>query len=140
VSVVLCPGCQKPTTKNELVVRLAAQSKTPLFCSDACAKAQSTIGARLKYEDYIALWLKKEVTGRKSGGVLSSHVRRYVLEGANRQCSLCGWSGVNPTTGRSVVQVDHIDGDWEHSRPENLRAICPNCHAMTPNQRRQPGS
>ena len=27
--------------------------------------------------------------------------------------------------------VDHIDGDAKNNKPDNLRILCPNCHAMT---------
>jgi len=26
---------------------------------------------------------------------------------------------------------DHVDGDCSNSRRENLRLVCPNCHALT---------
>jgi len=50
------------------------------------------------------------------------------------------WQG-RPLT----LHVDHVDGDYLDCRPENLRFLCPNCHAQTPtyagrNMRRDPSS
>lgn len=30
-----------------------------------------------------------------------------------------------------TLEVDHVDGDWSDDRRENLRLLCPNCHALT---------
>lgn len=48
------------------------------------------------------------------------------------QCNKCGILDIweeEPIT----LQIDHINGDNEDNRIENLRILCPNCHSQTIN-------
>ncbi len=70
--------------------------------------------------------------------------RRLIADGIKKpECELCGWAECSPD-GRIPVELDHINGDRNDNRLENLRILCPNCHSLQPthrgmNQRRRGG-
>ncbi|TME35480.1 MAG: HNH endonuclease [Chloroflexi bacterium] len=80
---------------------------------------------------YVAAWLDGNASGVDSWGNVSGHVRRYLFD-TSGVCVMCGWAERHPVTGRIPLHIDHIDGDWRNNRPENLRLLCPNHHALTP--------
>lgn len=51
-----------------------------------------------------------------------------------KECERCGWSKMS-IDGRIPLELDHINGDRHDNRLENLRVLCPNCHALEPTHR-----
>jgi HNH endonuclease len=102
------------------------------YCNNKCQQ---------KYvkKDYISKWLSGEISGGKSYN-LSNYIRGYLLEQSNMCCSLCGWSKVNPHTGKVPLEIDHVDDNPFNHSPENLQVLCPNCHALkTKSPKSSPG-
>jgi 5-methylcytosine-specific restriction endonuclease McrA len=44
----------------------------------------------------------------------------------------CGWSEINPKSGKVPIQLNHINGNSEDNKLSNLELLCPNCHSLTP--------
>ena len=59
---------------------------------------------------------------------------RLINEGyLDPRCDICGitrW-----LDGEVPLQLDHKDGNKDNNNLKNLRLLCPNCHALTPQYR-----
>lgn len=82
---------------------------------------------------WLAAWQAGEVSGTREDGRPDWRVRQGLVLLRGQRCEKCGWAEVNPVSGRVPLHVDHIGGDRTKNRPEGVRLLCPNCHALTPN-------
>ncbi|MFJ1671250.1 HNH endonuclease [Streptomyces bottropensis] len=79
------------------------------------------------------------VLPEQAGRTNRSRLHQALTEiGVPYACVECGNTG--EWRGRSItLQIDHVNGNWRDNRRENLRYLCPNCHAVTETWCRQKG-
>src|SRR5258708_33920335 len=60
----------------------------------------------------------------------SAQLRRALIESTIKyRCVICN---IDEWKGKKInLEIDHIDGNSEDNRIENLRFLCPNCHSQT---------
>jgi Zn finger protein HypA/HybF involved in hydrogenase expression len=77
-----------------------------------------------KYDD--------ELVFTKNSPLSNKNIKRRIIKNSllDYECVECGitdsWNGKKIT-----LQLDHIDGDNNNNKLENLRFLCPNCHSQT---------
>ncbi len=70
----------------------------------------------------------------KDGRKINSHKLKTILirDGLKEmKCEICGnydWMG-----NKIPLELHHVNGDHWDNRIDNLKILCPNCHALTPN-------
>ena len=122
IQTYVCEFCGKEFTAKK-------KYSNHFFCSLNCS---NNYHARSKYEKVVKEWKEGKEPGYiPSTGQLRKSIRKYLIEQSDYKCSKCGFSGNNVKTGNSILQINHIDGDYKNNSPENLEVLCPNCHAMT---------
>ena len=94
------------------------------YCSIKCQK-------EYEYNVYIDKWKNGEETGNRGDYQISMYIKRYLYNKYKNKCARCGWGEVNKYTGNIPLEVEHIDGNYENNREENLILLCPNCHSLT---------
>lgn len=99
------------------------------FCSEHRSEYKA-----IRKEQQIQRWLSGEWAGGTNYG-LSKIIRIYLLERADYKCSKCGFNTPHPDDNKTILEINHINGDGTDHSPENLEVLCPNCHALTSSYR-----
>jgi predicted HNH restriction endonuclease len=112
---IFCGGSS--TTQNIYTCKMK-------YCSNSCQnKHKNTL--------LIENWKNGRISGLAAGDRVNRTIRKYLIEQAGGKCEECGWNKKNPITGRSPLQIHHIDGISDNCGPSNMKVLCPNCHSLT---------
>jgi len=115
--------------------------RIPIFCV-FCGKELLASGKQKKYCNHkcqflsqnhkrIKSWKDGIISGLTKNGVVTPFVKNYLTSKRGDKCERCGWSEINPSTGKVPIEANHIDGNWQNNTEENIELICPNCHSLT---------
>lgn len=104
---------------------LQGSSSTHKFCNNKCQRDYY-------YKQWVERWKNGDETGIRGSYGISSHLRRYLMEKYQCKCSKCGWGEENPFSHTIPLEVEHIDGNFQNNKEDNLILLCPNCHSLTP--------
>lgn len=68
---------------------------------------------------------------KKDSGYQSFKLKKRLFTAGikGKKCEECGWKKMSED-GRIPLELDHVNGDRNDNRLENLRILCPNCHSL----------
>lgn len=125
--LVKCESCRKHKTGKDLANLDPQQACACVICGGpttwrypTCSRA---CGSKLKRQKIIEDFNLGRISQRGT-------LRKILRDLRGWRCSDCSiemWRDVE-----APLEVDHIDGDPTNNSPENVRLLCPNCHALTP--------
>lgn len=103
----LCLGCNSPIKKYR---------SPKQYCDSKCQR--------------ILQWKKiKEEIEISQCAPYKGTAKKFLLETRGYQCESCSNTSWNDKP--IPLEMDHVDGNSENNNLDNLRIICPNCHAQT---------
>ena len=111
----LCVNCGKELTENQ---------NRNKHCSLNCH-------IEYTYKIYISRWKDGLESGHTKYFKVTGYIRKYLFKKYNNKCCKCGWGEINQYSKTIPLEVDHIDGNWQNNKEENLELICPSCHSLT---------
>jgi len=107
-----CKNCSVPLIND--------RKHKNVFCNTNCCN-------EYKIKTNILKWLSSPDFYK----TLPTFVRNYLLIESKYKCCQCGWGEKNPISNTYPLIIDHIDGNSENNKPNNIRVICPNCDSLT---------
>lgn len=108
------------------IIKHSKSKRDKKYCSNDCY---------INYLNDIKInkWKNGEETGCDISGNIKNFLKDFLLKKVNYKCQECGYDKLNKYTGKTILQIHHIDGDCFNTKEENLKVLCPNCHALTEN-------
>jgi hypothetical protein len=127
---------------------LSFEQRFNQYCSQSCAARVRNVGVarhfkhsdvcscggkKRRHNTYCDACIEKRVYNTPSDfSVLKDHVarKRFLIRERGHKCEDCGLDSWKDQ--QIPLEMHHVDGNADNNGKENLRLLCPNCHAFTP--------
>ena len=93
--------------------------KVGKYCNIQCQQNYQT-------KERVREWLEENKSWKTQ---VPQWAKNYLADIKGYACEVCRINEWNGT--KIILECDHIDGNHQNNKPENLRLICPNCHSQT---------
>lgn len=125
-----CLGCSPFGGRN---THDLSKPLSGLFTGRLCKVCQTPCRLRNQYCDACIASGEDKIKVRTLADATHDHGRRaHLLRTRPHRCEGIG-CGRATWLGKPIpLEMDHVDGNSDHNTEENLRLLCPNCHALTP--------
>lgn len=137
----------KPKTCLFCGKQLSYEQRANKFCNQSCSASFNNKGVtrHIRRSKFCSCGQPKTLQNKYCDECAEKHVynkvvslehakndkirKRILLEQKGHRCERCGLADWMDQP--IPVELDHIDGNSDNNSAENLRLICPNCHAQT---------
>lgn len=130
------PKRKKLSTANTTKRLRYKKTKTNkcLFCGNPVYDKYCGTKCRKSYEHQVIFTKISNNEPLNVGNVATNNrwYKKYLIEKYGEKCMECGWGKENIHSHTIPIELEHIDGNSENGKLNNLKLLCPNCHSLTP--------